>query len=299
MSAEAGVGAQAAGGSRRRSWRRLAVEWGTLVAGAFATALALDWFLVPNRIAAGGVSGLATVLYHVFGLPVGITMFAINVPLFLLSLRVLGTQFGLKTVVGTVLTSAFVDGLAPYLRPLTENPFLASLYGGALAGLGIGLTFRAGGSTGGTDMAAQVLHRFLRLSPGKALLAADALVILLAGLVFSPELALWAFLSVFVTTKAIDLVQEGRAYAKGAFIIARDPQQVGQAVLRELDRGATALKGRGMYTGLERDVLFVVVAPWELQRLREIVHRIDPQAFMVITDVFDVLGEGFRRPEER
>lgn len=274
--------------------RRIIVNNLGIIAGSALVALALDWFLVPNRIAAGGVSGLATVTHYVFGWPVGATMLAVNLPLFAASIKVFGLRFGLGTIVGTVTTSVLVDVLAPFLQPLTQDAALAAIYGGVLAGIGIGVTFRFGGSTGGTDMAARLLNRYTALSVGRSLLVFDGLVIALAGIVFNAELALYAFLSVFVTGKAIDVLQEGSSYAKGAFIISQRSGEIGQAILQQLDRGATALKGRGLYTQEDRDVLFVIVARHEIHQLRQLVHRLDPRAFMVITDVSEVLGEGFR-----
>lgn len=280
-------------GARRRSWAKAVGEYAGILAGAAVTAVALDWFLVPNRIAAGGVSGLATIAYHLFGWPVGVTMLALNVPLFLAGLWVIGLRFGVKTLVGTVATSAFVDALAPFLEPITKDPLLASIYGGFIAGLGLGITFRFGGSTGGTDMAARLLQRLAPISVGSALLAVDGAVILASAIAFDPEVALYALISVFITTQTIDLVQEGRPYAKAAFIVSERSGAIGEAILRDLDRGATALSGRGLYTGTQRQVLFVIVARHEIHALRSLVRAIDPKAFVAIADVSDVLGEGF------
>jgi len=280
-----------------RRARRWLIDYTGVAVGSAIVALALDWFLVPNRIAAGGVSGFATVVHHVFGWPVGVTMLVVNVPLFLASIRVLGLRFGVKTIFGTVVTSVLVDVLAPYVAPLTRDPALASIYGGVLAGIGIGVTFRYGGSTGGTDMAARLLNRLTSISVGRSLLIFDGFVIALAGVVFNPELALYAFLSVFVTSKAIDVIQEGSTYAKGAFIISEKAAEIGEKILYELERGVTALKGQGFYTRADREVLFVIVARHEIHRLSSLVHSVDPKAFMVITDVSDVLGEGFRMNE--
>ena len=288
------MSAQGAGGAPKRAWTKAAGEYAGILAGAAVTAVALDWFLVPNRIAAGGVSGLATITYHLFGWPVGVTMLALNVPLFIAGLRVIGLHFGLKTLVGAVAISAFVDTLAPYLEPITKDPLLASIYGGFIAGLGLGITFRFGGSTGGTDMAARLLQRFSSLSAGSALLAVDGAVILASAIAFDPEVALYALISVFITTQTIDLVQEGRPYAKAAFIISEKSDAIGEAVLRELDRGVTALSGRGLYTGTQRQILFVIVGRDEIHALRSLVREIDPRAFVVIADVSEVLGEGFR-----
>src|SRR5690606_23685008 len=228
---------------------------------------------------------------------VGVTMLFVNVPLFLISLKVLGPTFGVKTVVGAVATSVFVDVTAGWLTPLTSDPFLACIYGGVLSGIGIGVTFRVGGSTGGTDIAARLLHHWFRLGPGRMLMVADGFVIALAGIVFGAELALYAFIAVFLTGRVIDFIQAGGVYAKAAFIISTESDAIPQAVLHEMERGVTELKGQGMFTGMDRPVLFVIVPRGEIARLRRIVARIDLKAFMVVTDVSEVLGEGFREHE--
>lgn len=277
--------------------RRLILDYSGIVLGSALVALALDWFLVPNRIAAGGVSGLATLIHYLFGWPVGMTMLGVNLPLFLVSVKVLGVRFGIKTLIGTVATAVLVDVLSPLLHPLTRDAALAAIYGGVLAGVGIGITFRFGGSTGGTDMAARLLNHYTAISVGRSLLIFDGIVIAMAAVAFNAELALYAFLSVFVTSKAIDVMQEGSSYAKGAFIISTRAKEIGEAILEQLERGATALKGRGLYTQEDRDVLFVIVSRNEIHQLRQLVHHHDSRAFMVITDVSDVLGEGFRMNE--
>ncbi len=266
-----------------------------LFVGVAITAFALAFFLIPNRIAAGGVSGLATVLFHLINSPVGVTMLVLNIPLFLLSLKVIGAVFGVKTLLGTVLLSVLVDLAQPIAVPMTTDPLLASIYGGVIAGIGLGLAFRFGGSTGGTDMAAQLLARFFPTTVGQALLVVDGFVIVLAGFVFGPELALYALLAVFLTTKAIDVVQEGQSYARAAFIVSPQASAISRAVSDQLNRGATILTGRGAFTGHDKEVLFVIVARSELARLRQIVLENDPAAFFVITEAHEVLGEGFKR----
>lgn len=280
---------------KRARWKREVVNYLGVLVGAAMVALALDLFLVPNRIAAGGASGLATVVHYVAGWSVGTVMLIVNIPLFLLSIRIIGFSFGVKTLVGTVGTAVFVDLLAPYVPVLTTDPALATIYGGVLAGVGIGITFRFGGSTGGTDMAARLISRYTTISVGRSLLIVDGTVIALAGIVFSPELAMYALLSVFLTSKTIDVIQEGPSYAKAAFIISERSNEIGTRILTELDRGATSLDGKGLYSGEDRDVLFVIVARHEIEQLRHLVGVIDPDAFVVIADVANVLGEGFRR----
>ncbi len=264
--------------------------------GALGTALALDLFLVPNRVAAGGVSGLATILYHLLGIPVGWTLLSLNIPLFLLSYRELGLQVVVRSLYGAVATSVFVEALAPWLPVPTRDLLLASIYGGALAGIGMGIVLRAHGTTGGTDLVARLVSKYLPVTVGQALLGADFVVISLAGIFFSAELALYALLGLLVTGKVVDLVQEGISYAKAAFIISVRPEEIARAIFRELDRGVTSLPGEGMYTGEKRPVLLCVVAKTEESRLKEAIYRVDPRAFVFITDAHEVLGEGFKIP---
>lgn len=269
-----------------------------ITAGCGLTGLGLVLFLVPNKIAAGGVSGLATVLHYVLGVPVGLTMLVLNIPLFMAGLKFLGFQFGLKTLYGTLVLSLFTDALSLVLRPPTFDPLLASIYGGMLTGVGLGVVFRFGGSTGGTDLAALLFRRFLPVSAGVGLLVADALVITLAGMVFNMELALYALLALFLTSRAIDAVQEGGGFAKAALIISDHSEEIARSILTELDRGATGIQGRGLYTKRERELLLVVVQRSEVSRLKNLVASIDPRAFVIVSNVHEVLGEGFREWRE-
>ncbi len=195
---------------------------------------------------------------------------------------------------GAGVLSVMVELLGVWLGPATSDPVLAAIYGGGLAGIGTGITFYFGGSTGGTDMAAHLLSHWSRLSLGQALLVIDFSIIALAGFLFSPELALYALLSLIISSRTIDLVQEGTDYARAAYIISERPEEVAQAVLDKMERGVTILHGTGAYTGRERKVLFVIVSRPEIPRVKEIVADLDPNAFMAITDVHEVLGEGFK-----
>ncbi|WP_227762346.1 YitT family protein [Zhaonella formicivorans] len=270
-------------------WNYLGITLGT-----FITALGLVLFLVPNKIAAGGVSGLATVIYYVFKFKVGLTMLALNIPLFLFGLKEMGIRFGLKTLYGTVTLSFFIDLISPYLKPPTHDLLLASIYGGIVTGLGLGIVFKFGGTTGGTDLAARIIHRYLKLSVGQSLLLIDASVIALAAMVFNVELALYAFLVVFLTAKVIDLVQEGEGFAKAALVVSDKNKEIGEQVMRVLDRGVTYLQGRGGFTGQNKEVLLVVVSRSEVSRLKQLVAKTDPKAFVIVASVNEALGEGFK-----
>jgi len=275
-------------------WLRILIDYLFITIGGVITAVALDAFLIPGRIAAGGVSGLATIVYHLMGVPVGVTMLAVNIPLIIAALVAISPAFGARTVYGSILVSVAVEALKPVVPVITRDLMLASVYGGALAGIGMGLAFRHGGSTGGTDLAAGLLNRFTHLSVGRSLLVIDFVVVSLAGVVFNAELALYALVSLFVTSKAIDLVQEGFGYAKTAIIISDKADTIASAILTRMARGVTGLKGVGKYSGREREVLMCVVSRGEITQLKNLVRELDKNAFMTISDTYEVLGEGFK-----
>ncbi|MGI6554112.1 MAG: YitT family protein [Bacillota bacterium] len=277
--------------------RKIFFTYTMITLGSLFTAVGLDMFLVPNRIAAGGVSGLATLIFHIMGFPVGLTMLAINIPLFLASLRILGTRFGMKTLYGFFSLSVFVDIMEPFITSPTQDPLLASVYGGVLTGIGLGIVFRSGGTTGGTDLAAQLLLRYVSTSSGQALLIIDGLVILLAAFVFSAELALYALISVFISSRVIDAVQEGVGYGKAAFIISDYEKRIAQGILNDMERGATFFDGKGAYSLKKKGIILTVVSRSEVTRLKNLVSGVDPDAFVIVTSVNEVLGEGFKETE--
>ncbi len=264
--------------------------------GVLLTALGLDLFLIPNKIAAGGVSGIATILYYLIGAPVGITMLVLNVPLFILGILRLGLPFGFRSLYGTISLSLAIDLLAPVLPVPTQDVLLASLYGGVLVGLGLGLVFRYKGTTGGTDLAAAVLRTYTGANIGRLLFLVDGAVVLAAWATFdSAELAMYALLTIFIVSWLIDVVQEGISYARAFLIISRHPSDIAAAIVEGLNRGATAWSARGVYTGTDREVVLSVVNRSEVSRLKEIVYQVDPGAFVILADVHEVLGEGFKR----
>jgi len=266
--------------------------------GAVITAVALDMFLIPNKVAAGGVSGLATVLHHLFGVPVGAAMLALNIPLFLASVKVLGAKFGVRTLYGAAILSLVIDLAAPFIPVLTHDLLLSSLYGGVLTGVGLGLVFRFGGTTAGTDLAAAIINKLTRVSVGQSLLAVDFCVITFAGIAFaSAELSLYALISLWLTSQIIDLVQEGPSSAKAFFIMSEFSEEVARRIIAEMNRGVTFFQGRGGYTGRSREVLFCVVSTGEVGQLKDLVTAIDPAAFVIVADAHEVMGEGFTRPQ--
>jgi uncharacterized membrane-anchored protein YitT (DUF2179 family) len=247
-------------------------------------------------VAAGGVSGMATVLHYLVGVPVGVTMLALNIPLFLASIKILGAKFGIRTLYGAAILSAAIDLSAPYTPVLTHDLLLASLYGGVLSGVGMGIVFRFGGTTAGTDLAAAIINKLTRVSVGQALLAVDFFVIASAGVAFkSAELSLYALISLWLTSYIIDLVQEGPSTAKAFLIISAAAETVADKIMAEMERGVTFLPGKGGYTNEAREILLCVVSASEVVRLKDLINAVDPGAFVIVADAHEVMGEGFTR----
>ena len=269
--------------------------------GLVLTAIALDAFLIPNKIAAGGVAGLATVV-HYWGkaylgvnLLVGVQMLAMNSVLLLVAWKFRGLRYVAKTLYGAAGLSILVDVLAPYIPHLAGNDLmLAALYGGALSGLGMGLVFKAGANTGGTDIVAQLLSRRLPFGVGQIMLVIDAAVTTLAAFEFGPKLAMYGAIAIFVSTATIDLVLEGISVEKAVWIISDEVERIGKAVNVDLGRGATRLEATGVYTGERRGTLLVILSRNEIDDLKAIVGAIDPRAMVVISNVHETIGEGFK-----
>lgn len=275
-----------------RRWIR---DYIGITLGALISAVALNMFLIPNKVAAGGVTGIAIVIYHVFGLPVGMVTMALSLPLLFLSVKILGGRVGLNTLYGAVILSLAIDLTAPYIPVLTQDLLLACLYGGILDGIGIGLVFKFRGTTAGTDLIAAMIHKLTGISLGQALLGVDFFVIALAGLVFGrAELALYALITLFIAAQVIDLVQEGRSSAKAFFIMTDQAELLADKILQDMDRGVTFLEGRGAYTGKPCEVIFCVVNTTEVTKLRDLIYETDQKAFVIVSDAHDVLGEGFK-----
>ncbi|OPY58070.1 MAG: hypothetical protein A4E55_01153 [Pelotomaculum sp. PtaU1.Bin035] len=274
--------------------RKFVYEIAGVSAGVVLTALGLDMFLIPNKIAAGGVSGIAIILHYLINVPVGAAMLVLNVPLFAMGIFRLGLHFGFRSLFGTISLSLAVDALAPFLPVPTHDLLLAGLFGGVLVGLGLGFVFKYQGTTGGTDLLAAVLRTYTGVNIGQLLFLVDATIVITAGIVFdSAELAMYALITIFITAWLIDMVQEGFSYTKAFLIISSRPAEISAAIVEGLNRGATAWPARGVYTGVEKEVLLSVVNRSEVTRLKDIIYNVDPHAFVILADVHEVLGEGF------
>jgi uncharacterized membrane-anchored protein YitT (DUF2179 family) len=277
-----------------RALARLALDYALVIVGAVCVALAADLFLIPNQVVSGGVVGVATILHYTLGTPVGLATLLINVPLFVVGLRWAGgVRFALRTGLAVVVMSLAIDLLPTYVPRGTAEPLLYTLYGGLLDGLGMGLVFRAGGTTGGTDILAQLLQRFTSFNLGGILLGINVAILGTAAIVFGLEPVLYALIVAYVSSRVIDLVQEGFSQARAALIISGKPDVIRGRVMEELGRGVTVLEGKGGYTAMRREVLYCVVAQSEVTRLKRLVKEADPDAFVVISQALEVLGEGF------
>lgn len=272
-----------------------------MTVGAILVAISVDLFLVPNDVVAGGITGLAQILNDLLGTPIGVVSLLINIPLLALGFRYLGVVFGVRTIYATVALSLAIDLLVPFVQPYVgegRDPLLYTLYGGVLDGIGIGLVFRAQGTTGGIDIIARFLQRWRGIALGRSLLVMNGLVFAAAAYLFSLDKLLYALLVAFISGRVIDVVLEGAAYARQALIITQQPERMRRAIIERLDRSVTLLEAEGGYTSTTRTVLLSVVAQSEISLLKAIIREHDPDAFVIVGNVNEVLGEGFRPVNE-
>ena len=270
------------------------LEYASVILGSAIVAISFNVFLLPNEVASGGVSGISTILKGVFDWKPAFVQWAFNIPLFIAGVIFLGKNFGLKTAVGTIFLP-FVVFLTESWEPWTLNPLLGALFGGIMVGLGLGIVFRGQASTGGTDLAAQIITKYTGLTLGTSVALIDGLIVLAAALVFDIEKGLYALIGLYVTTKTIDLVQVGFGRSKLVYIITNKQAEIQDAIYEEIDRGVTKLSATGGYTEAEKPMIMVVVHQTEFTRLKNLVKIIDPTAFVIVSDAAEVLGEGFKR----
>lgn len=268
------------------------MAWLQIVIGCVIGAAAYPTFLDPGKIPPGGLTGVAMILKHLWGWDIGITSLLLNIPLFVIGYKAMGRLFAFRSLVATVLFSFMID-LLP-LQAIPVEPMLGTLYGGILLGIGLGFILRGGATTGGTDMAARMVHKYLPfLSVGMFLFLIDCVVVMLAWIFIGSSEALYALICIFVSGKAVDMVMLGLSSNKACFVITDKWERVSQRLMDEMERGVTQLMARGAYTGTDRPVVLCVLPPQEVSRLKEIVRTEDEKAFMFITDAHEALGEGF------
>ena len=274
--------------------KNIVVEYFFVIIGAAVIALGFNLFLFPNQVASGGVSGISTILHGLFGWNAGLVQYAFNIPLFIAGILILGKSFGFKSLLGTLALPFFVI-LTEDWEAATLDPLLGAIFGGIVVGAGIGLVFKGKASTGGTDLLAQIITKFTGLTLGTSVLLIDGVIAVSAAVVFDFEKGLYAIIGLFVTTKTIDIIQMGFSQSKMVYIITTKQDEVRDAIYRDVNRGVTKLPAVGGYTGAERPVLMVVVYQTEFTKLKQVVKAVDPAAFVIVSDAYEVLGEGFKR----
>lgn len=262
-----------------------------IVIGAIIVAVSINTFILANHIADGGVTGIAIIFYYLFNLEVGVTVFVLNIPLFILGYKAVGKQLFFLTFLGVGVFSTalrITEGMA-----LITDPLLAAVFGGLITGIGMGIIFRFRGSMGGTDILAIVLNRKTPFSVGQIILALDTVVFLGVAILFEPEMAMYAMIYMFIASKVIDLVQVGLDYSKSVMVVTAKHQEIASEIIRVLKRGVTYFVAEGAYSQDQKKVIYSIVNRTQLTQIKEIIHRNDPEAFVVVADVSEVLGEGF------
>ena len=265
------------------------------ILGSLIMAFATAQFLLPNHLSTGGFSGIGTIVYYLWNIPVGTTNFVINIPLLILAYLKIGKYFILKAIGGTISLSLFLNILET-LPSLTEDRLLACIYGGILMGFGTALIFKANASTGGTDLITTLLKKFnVQIRTSNIVIIFDTIIVLLSVLFFRTiEVGLYSAIAIDLMGKMIDISFEGINFSKMIIIISDKYDQISDSINKVLARGTTGLYGKGMYTNKERTILLCVVNRNEVSKIRKIVDEVDKNAFIVISNAREVFGKGFK-----
>ncbi|SDY87915.1 Uncharacterized membrane-anchored protein YitT, contains DUF161 and DUF2179 domains [Evansella caseinilytica] len=267
-----------------------------IIIGTAIMSFGLVYFNMENNLADGGFTGITLILYFIFDINPAYTNLALNIPLFVVGWKVLGRNAFIFTIIGTVSVSVFLWIFQKYKLvslPLADDMTLAALFSGVFIGVGLGIVFRFGGTTGGVDIIAKVGFKYFGWSMGKTMFLFDAVVITSSLIYLNYREAMYTLVAVFIAAKVIDFMQQGAYSGKAAMIISDHGPVIAASILQEMERGATILKGRGSFTGNEREVLYCVVGRNEIVRLKNLIAKVDPHAFVTMADVQDVMGEGF------
>lgn len=269
-----------------------------LVLGTLILALAINLLFLPNNLSTGGASGIALIIYYLYKIPVGLTVILINIPLFIIALKDIGWKFCSKAIIGTVLLSLFIEltsGITSLIN-IENDLFLGCIFGGLLNGIGLSLVFKADGSTGGSDLLAQIIYKKRPISSiGQILLVIDGFVIVTNAVVFnSVSIALYSVIALFISKKTTDVIFEGINYTKAVNIISKEGDKIAKEIIEKTDRGVTISKCIGVYTNEEYTHVISVVTVPQLPLVKKIVKGIDKTAFIYISDTREVLGLGFK-----
>lgn len=292
--------------------RKWFLSYTLIILGSFILAAGFVFFISPYRIVPGGVYGIAIVIHHMTkgmfdwapeGLPIGLMGLIMNIPLTIIGVKVLGPRFGIKTVVGFVLSSVFMDGITYFWgeAPLVVgDALLSSIFGGVLVGIGLGMIFKAKATSGGSDIIAMIIAKYTSLPLGQLMIYVDSAIVLIGLVVFADwKIPLYSWIVIFVTGKVIDVVLQGISYDKTLFIISEKYEEIRERIIVDLNRGGTYIPGKGMFNGSDKTIIFTVVNRREMAILEEFIHKIDPHAFVTVLEANEILGEGFKSLKEK
>ncbi len=280
---------------------RFVYQYGMITVGALIYAVAISLFLDPNKLAPGGVSGLAIIINHYTSFSTGMTALVINIPLMILGIWKFGLKFFISTIVATTLGSVFIDVLAP-IGAVADDKILCAVIGGALIGISLGFIFKAGATTGGTDIVARLLKlKFPHVETGSLFMAVDSLVVAASAIAFRDiEVALYAAICVFITGKMFDLVLYGAQEAKLLIIISDKEEEIASRLLNDIDTGMTYLHGVGGYSEKNKKVIMCAIKKQMLPKVEDMIKEVDLNAFIIVTSANEIVGQGYRSPlEER
>jgi uncharacterized membrane-anchored protein YitT (DUF2179 family) len=289
-------------------------SWSLITLGAFILAAGFVLFINPYNIVPGGVYGISIVVHYLTkgmisfwpeGIPIGLFGLALNIPLTILGIKILGPRFGVKTVIGFVLTSVFMDVLTIFVGEndplgLQDELLLSCIFGAVLIGIGLGLIFKSKATSGGSDIIAMIFAKYTKLPVGQLLIYVDSAIVLLGLVVFKDwKIPLYSWLVIYITGKVIDMVIEGANYAKLLLIISDKHEQIRDKIINDLERGGTYLIGEGMFNYQPKKMIYTVVNRREMAMLEDFIHKIDPDAFLTVVDAKEILGEGFKSLGEK
>jgi len=288
------------------------ISYSLIVIGSVILAAGFVFFISPYKIVPGGVYGIAIVIHYLTegmfkwapsGFPIGLMGLILNIPLTILGIKILGPRFGVKTVVGFVLTSVFMDTITYFFgeAPLVEgDALLSSIFGGVLIGLGLGLIFKSKATSGGSDIVAMIIAKYTKMPLGQLMIYVDSAIVLIGLLVFADwKIPLYSWIVIYITGKTIDVVLQGISVDKTLFIVSDKFAEIREHIINDLRRGGTYIPGKGMYNGLDKTIIFTVVNRRELALLQEYIHEIDPKAFLTVLEANEILGEGFKSLKEK
>lgn len=267
-------------------------EYGLIVVGCIIVSFSMNYFYLGNKLAQGGLSGISLIVYYLTGIEISYLYFLFNVPLLILGYKFLGKKFISKTIFCTIVLTIFLK-LFSGLRGPGDDILIGSIYAGALSGIGIGLIFFTGGSSGGTDIIAKIANKYKGIPIGKMLFLMDCIILSVVALVLGRRVFMYTMISVVVSSKVIDLFQAGMMSAKSINIITRKPDIISKRIIEEVKRGVTILNGKGGYTGKDVTLVYCIAGKYQLVKIKNIVKEEDPDAFMTIGEVHEVMGVGF------